>query len=241
VTSLPRAVPVVAGLLLAAAATGIVHAGQVDCRGEERLARATAAHIEREWPLRPDDPVTEFVRRVGRRLAASTPESPYPWTFTVVRDRSANAFAIGGGAVYVHDGTIAAARNEAEVAAVLAHEMGHELAGHFCTASTWPDLLGELLSADLSDGRGVGSMRQTVDPARERAADRLSLPILEAAGYDPHAALAIARRSACDGPGLRRRTDDLSALLRHVSRGGALDPDRRAFDAARRQVLEGAQ
>ena len=93
----------------------------------------------------------------------------------MVRDRSANAFAIGGGVVYVHDGTIAAARNEAEVAAVLAHEMGHELAGHFCGDTSWAGLLGDLFAAGPSDGRGIGSMRQTIDPAREHAADRLSL------------------------------------------------------------------
>ena len=236
-TALARALPVVAGLLLAAVATGVARADEMNCRPEAGLARATAARIEREWPLRPDDAVTKFVRRLGRRLAEAAPESPYPWTFTVVRDRSANAFAIGGGAVYVHDGTIAAARNEAEVAAVLAHEMGHELAGHFCIVTSWPGLLDDLFPRAPSDGRQVGSMRQTVDPARERAADRLSLPILEAAGYDPRAALDIAQRSACDGPDLRRRTDELAVLVRGVSPGGARDLDRRAFDAARRQVV----
>jgi predicted Zn-dependent protease len=235
VTALP--LPVVAGLLLALATTGAVRADGVPCSREERFARATAARIEREWPLRPNDAVTEFVRRLGRRLAEVAPPSPYPWTFTVVRDRSANAFAIGGGAVYVHDGTIAAARNEAEVAAVLAHEMGHQLAGHFCGVTRWSGLLGDLLAANPSDGREIGSMRQAIDPARELTADRLSLPILEAAGYDPRAALDIARRSACEGPDLRRRTDELAMLLRDVPRAGALDLDRRAFDAARRQVL----
>jgi beta-barrel assembly-enhancing protease len=231
VTALPRARPVVAALLLAAATTGVVHAQATDCGREERVARATAARIEREWPLRPDDAVTEWVRRVGRRLADGAPDSPYPWSFTVVRDRSANAFAIGGGVVYVHDGTIVAARNEAEVAAVLAHEMGHELAGHFCDVTGWAGRLGDLFAAGPSDGRGIGSMRQTIDPAREHAADRLSIPILAAAGYDPRAALDIARRSGRD-----RRSDDLLALLRDVPRRGALDLDRAAFDAVRRQL-----
>ena len=228
-TALARSRPVVA-VVLAAATTGVVHAQEADCTREDRLARATAARIEREWPLRPDDAVTDWVRRVGRRLAEGAPESPYPWTFTVVRDRSANAFAIGRGAVYVHDGTIAAARHEAEVAAVLAHEMGHELAGHFCGAASGAGLLGHLFAAP-SDGRRIGSMRQTIDPAREYTADRLSLPILAAAGYDPRAALDIARRTGRD-----RRADDLLALLRDVPRGGALDLDRAAFDVVRRQL-----
>src|SRR5262245_66350950 len=166
---------------MAVATTGAVRA---DCSREQRVARATADRIEREWPLRPDDAVTEFVRHVGERLAEVAPPSPYPWAFTVVRDRSANAFAIGGGAIYVHDGTIAAARHEAEVAAVLAHEMGHELAGHFCDAIGGAGLLGDLFAAP-SDGRGIRSMRQTLDPARQHTAHQLPPPIPAAAGADP--------------------------------------------------------
>jgi predicted Zn-dependent protease len=229
------------GLLAAAAATGSAYADQPPCRHERALARTTAARIEREWPVRPDDAVTDFVRRLGRRLAAHAPSSPYPWTFTVVRDRSPNAFAIGAGAIYLHDGTIAEARHEAEVAAVLAHEMGHQLAGHFCApadaATSWSELLGVLLGGNSAAGRGVGSMRQAVDPVREREADRLSLPILQNAGYDPHAALAIAERSSRDGFGHRRRTEELATLLEDVRSRGTRDIDRRSFDAAKRLVV----
>jgi predicted Zn-dependent protease len=232
--------PVVAAVLAAAAATGSAHA-QSDCSQERALARETAARIEREWPLRPDDAVTDFVRRLGRRLAEHAPPSPYPWTFTVVRDRSPNAFAIGAGAIYLHDGTIAAAQNEAEVAAVLAHEMGHQLAGHFCAAADaapgWPGLLGELFGGDSAIGRSVGSMRQAVDPVHEREADRLSLLILQDAGYDPRAALDIAQRGTRDGFGHRRRTEELAAMLARARPRGRFDLDHHSFDAARRQVI----
>jgi hypothetical protein len=80
-------------------------------------------------------------------------------------------------------------------------------------------------------------MRQTVDPEREREADLRSIPILEAAGFDPRAALDIARRVACDGLDERRRTDELARLLEHVAPGGAPDLDRHAFEVARRLVL----
>jgi hypothetical protein len=83
-------------------------------------------------------------------------------------------------------------------------------------------------------------MRQTVDPVREREADRLSIPILESAGYDPRAALDIARRAACEGSDERRRTDELARLLKDVAPGGAPDLDRHAFEVARRQVLSEA-
>jgi predicted Zn-dependent protease len=237
-------VPVVATRLTGFATAGPACTERADCPTEQTVARAAAARIEREWPLRSTDAVTDFVRQVGRRLAEHVPDSPYPWTFTVVRDRSANAFAIGGGAIYVHDGTIAVARNEAEVAAVLAHEMGHQLAGHFCVGrqedASWSRLLADLIGGGVPPEHGVGSMSQTVDPVREREADRLSIPILESAGYDPRAALDIARRAACEGSDERRRTDDLARLLKDVAPGGAPDLDRRAFEVARRQVLSEA-
>lgn len=243
-TKRPPVLPVVAALLAGVATTGSASTERTDCHSERTVARDAAARIEREWPLRSTDAVTEFVRRVGTRLAEHAQDSPYPWTFTVVRDRSANAFAIGGGAIYVHDGTIAVARNEAEVAAVLAHEMGHQLAGHFCVEpqedAGWSGWLADLIGDGAPAGRGVGSMRQTVDPVREREADQLSIPILEAAGFDPRAALDIARRAGCDGLDGRRRTDELARLLKGIAPRGAHDLDRHAFEVARRQVVSEA-
>ena len=243
-TKRPPVFPVVAALLAGVATTVLAATERTECHDEQAVARAAAARIEREWPLRSSDPVTEFVRRVGRRLAEHAPDSPYPWTFMVVRDRSANAFAIGAGAIYVHDGTLAVARNEAEVAAVLAHEMGHQLAGHFCVGrqedAGWLGWLAGLVGGGAPAERGVGSMRQTVDPEREREADLRSIPILEAAGFDPRASLDIARRVACDGLDERRRTDELARLLRDVAPAGAPDLDRHAFEVARRQVLSEA-
>lgn len=48
-----------------------------------------------------------------------------------MRDRSANAFAIGGGRIYVNEGVVTLCETESELAAILAHEMAHQLAGHF--------------------------------------------------------------------------------------------------------------
>jgi predicted Zn-dependent protease len=233
--------PVVVGVVAASTAPGS-GTEQPACRQEVRLARVTADRIEREWPLRPDDAVTGFVRGVGRRLAEAAPPWPYDWTFTVVRDRSANAFAIGGGYVYVHDGTIAEARNEAEVAAVLAHEMAHELAGHFCTVRAGDASPGgwltDLFRAVPAGRRRVGSLRQEIDPAREAEADRMSVSILRAAGYDPRAALAIAQRSACGGFGPERRSTRLGRILEGEDAAGRLDFDRSGFEAVHRQVVE---
>jgi predicted Zn-dependent protease len=234
-----------AGLLVAAPAW--LRPGRAECPGEEARARATARRIEREWPLRPPDAATAWIQRVGDRLAAAAGPSPYPWRFIVVRDRAPNAFAIGGGRIYVHDGTIVVARSEAEVAAVIAHEMGHELAGHFCEASGPPDRGADFLGGLLGGGRDtkkkrLGSVRQEIDPAKEREADVRSLELLERAGYDPTAALDVARRIASSSSsdarhlGDRRRLDGLGSLVADPPSGGRRDFDRKAFDAARTLV-----
>ena len=69
--------------------------------------------------------VNRYVEKVGRHLAANSDRPDLPYTFQVVQDDSINAFATLGGYVYVHTGLLKTADNEAELASVLAHEIGH--------------------------------------------------------------------------------------------------------------------
>jgi len=72
-----------------------------------------------------DREVNHYVEQIGRRLVAYSDRPNIPYTFQVVKDDSINAFATLGGFVYVHTGLLKAADNEAQVASVLGHEMGH--------------------------------------------------------------------------------------------------------------------
>lgn len=74
--------------------------------------------------------VTAYINEIGQRLAASSDRPNLPYTFQVVNDDSVNAFATAGGFVYVHTGLIKAAANEAELAGVMAHEIGHITGRH---------------------------------------------------------------------------------------------------------------
>jgi len=177
-----------------------------DLAEEADRARVTARTIELEWPIAPTGPVTRFVRSLRDRLARAAGPSPFPWSFTVIRNRTANAFSIGGGRIYVNEGTPFDCEDEAELAAILAHEMGHELAGHFRGAypsDASPGRRDGIFGARRSTepDRRIGSVHQQVDPEREREADRISIEILERAGYDPHAALSVAVRLARGAPG----------------------------------------
>ena len=206
----------------------------------------TARRIELEWPIAPSGPVTDLVRSVGKHLARGAPPSPFRWRFNVVRDRSANAFSIGGGRVYVNEGTPFACENEAELAAILAHEMGHDLAGHFRgsgkSSNGW---LGGLLgsSGPAAPDRVLGSVHQRMDPAKELEADRISIRVLETAGYDPHAALSVAERLSRDAAnehlGGAERLRALRSLLADVPDGGRLDSD--AFRRLKRDVEPGTE
>ncbi|MEO1402729.1 MAG: M48 family metallopeptidase [Cyanobacteria bacterium J06635_1] len=69
--------------------------------------------------------VTDYVNEIGQRLVPHSDRSDIPYTFQVVEDDSINAFATMGGFVYVTTGLLQAADNEAEVAGVLGHEVGH--------------------------------------------------------------------------------------------------------------------
>ena len=216
-----------------------------DAAEERERARVAAARIEQEWPVAPAGPVTRFIRALGARLGRGAGPSSFPWRFTVIRDRSANAFSIGAGRIYVNEGTVFVCRDEAELAAILSHEMGHELAGHFRSATHrdtgWPwlgDLLG--MRGSRQSGLTIGSVEQRLDPQMEREADRISISILERAGYDPHAALSVAELLAgASGPHARHlgdaeRIGALEKLLDTIPAGGQRDSE--AFRRLKRET-----
>ncbi len=119
------------GALLAAALLVCAGPAAAEPGAEARRARQAAARIEQQWPLAEAGPLTRLIARVGQRLGEHAGPTPFPWRFVVVRDRSANAFAIGGGRIYVNEGVVTLCETEGELAAILAHEMAHQLAGHF--------------------------------------------------------------------------------------------------------------
>jgi predicted Zn-dependent protease len=76
-----------------------------------------------------DAALTAYVTSVGERLVAASGK-PIAVTFRVIDDPDPEAFANLGGTIYVARGALARLRDEAELAALLGHEIGHELAGH---------------------------------------------------------------------------------------------------------------
>ncbi|MDD1614314.1 MAG: M48 family metallopeptidase [Methylococcaceae bacterium] len=185
------------------------HGTYAMCPGEADKALNSAIKIAQEWPLRPvNDSVTQYLQQLGERLVAqgkavakSLPYydgMPEQWHFLIVRDLSVNAFSIGNGRIYITDGSLAFADTESELAAMLSHEIGHQLAGHFCRAAASNDFGGLFdVFSPLPPQQhqvGVGSMTLVIDPVKEQQADQIAISILRMGGYDPYALLYLARR-----------------------------------------------
>ena len=97
---------------------------------EIALGREADVSIRREMGVYDSPGLQSTVSRVGQALAKSSHRTHLPWTFAVVDENAVNAFALPGGFIYVTRGILPYLRDEAELAAVLAHEVGHVDARH---------------------------------------------------------------------------------------------------------------
>ena len=92
--------------------------------------------------LYPDSAMQRYVAQLGARLAATSERPNLEWTFRVVDDPAVNAFAVPGGHIYVTRGILAHLNSEAELAAVLGHEIGHVTARHTVAQMSQQQLFG---------------------------------------------------------------------------------------------------
>jgi predicted Zn-dependent protease len=187
-------------LFMLAMASGVAAFSLVSVEQEVQLGQQAQAEISKQMPVLRDGQLDRYIDSVGQRLAANAPGPKYPYSFDVVNYRELNAFALPGGPIWVHRGTIAAARTEAQLAGVMAHEVAHIAERHaakqISKGIVANGLLG-LLGAVLDDGKGEAAARigasvvaQSVfmkfSRDDEREADRVGLQIMERAGWDPH-------------------------------------------------------
>ncbi len=144
-----------------------------------------------------DPDLNRYVNQIGQRLAANSARPNLPYTFQIVDDKSVNAFATMGGFVYVHVGLLKLADNEAELASVMGHEIGHITARHALKqmkeAAIQRGLAG---AAGLSNSTAVAigvelAINRPNSRKDEFEADQLGLKTLTKAGYAPGAMTAF--------------------------------------------------
>jgi len=148
-----------------------------------------------------DRPVNAYIRSIGKKLAAISEVPNLPYRFTILNDERVNAFAVPGGYVYITRGLLALAETEAEVAGVLAHEIGHITARHTAQrySTTMATNIGLTVigvigsAAGLPSGLGrlasVGAQAaiQGYSRQQELEADMLGVRYMTRMGYDPNA------------------------------------------------------
>jgi predicted Zn-dependent protease len=97
---------------------------------EIALGRESDAQIRAEMGVYEDNALQQYVSRIGLRLAKISERPNLPWQFTVLDQPAVNAFALPGGFIYITRGILPFLHDEAELAGVLGHEIGHVTARH---------------------------------------------------------------------------------------------------------------
>lgn len=169
-----------------------------------KLGADAARDVEKQFPILNDADATAYLERVGRRLVASIPpqyrQPAFQYRFKIVNASDLNAFALPGGPMYVNRGMIEKARNEGEMAGVMAHEISHVALRHATAQATKQGsignqlgMLGMILGGAVLAGEAgaqlgvLGAMAWMTKYSRayEKQADTLGAQIMADAGYDP--------------------------------------------------------
>ena len=166
---------------------------------EISIGNDVASRLLGAAPLAADPALQRYVNRVGRWLAAQTERPDLPWQFGVLEAPQLNAFAVPGGTIFVTRGLVERMRNEAELAGVLAHEIGHVLRKHHLKAiqkNAQTALAGDALNAALKERGGATREKlislgtemygRGLDKSDELEADQLGVVIAARAGYDAY-------------------------------------------------------
>jgi predicted Zn-dependent protease len=152
-----------------------------------------------------DDPeLKKYISSLGELLAKTSERPDLPWHFTILDSPVVNAFALPGGYVYITRGLLALASSEAEVASVLAHEIGHVAARHSSQRQGRATIvgLGAALAgiltgsgeiAQIGNAIGAGYV-QKFSRDQELQADTLGVRYMARANYDPNAAVSFLRK-----------------------------------------------
>jgi len=97
---------------------------------EIEIGREVSSEVESSEKLHTDQRVQNYVNNVGQKIAEVCDRKDIKYTFKVIDSEQVNAFACPGGFIYIYAGLIKIMDNEAQLAAVLAHEVGHVVARH---------------------------------------------------------------------------------------------------------------
>jgi hypothetical protein len=184
-----------------------------------QIGREAAAEARQQLPMLNERATHALVEQIGDRLVAEIPSEfrhpEFRYSFDVVNLREINAFALPGGPMFLHRGMIEAAKTDAEVAGVMAHELSHVILRHGTAQATKGQkfqigaIAGQILGAIVGGTKGevisqgsqvvAGTWFMKYGREYESQADILGAQIMARAGYDPRQMANMFRTIAQQG------------------------------------------
>jgi predicted Zn-dependent protease len=173
--------------------------GKTSAAEERRIGERIAGNFLGAVKLVPDPALQRYVNLVGTWVALQGERPDLAWRFGVVDSEDINAFAAPGGYIFVTKGLYRRLANEAELAGVLGHEIGHVIRKHqlkVVQKSQYIAAAAVLLGKQLKDekqliqnliGNGAEIMSRSLDKEAEFEADRVGMVLAARAGYDAYA------------------------------------------------------
>lgn len=179
---------------------------------EIAMGRDAAPKFEQEFGgLYPDEEVQQYVQDIGMELVQYTDRPNLPWQFRVLNAEQINAFALPGGFIYITQGMLQSLENEAQLASVLGHEIGHVAERHSVQQLQRTQLIGGGAAlAGIFGGGAVGDVTSVVaglalmsySREQEREADLSGLNYIAREGYEPRSmveTMQILKQAGGDG------------------------------------------
>jgi predicted Zn-dependent protease len=165
---------------------------------EVSMGQQAAAEVRQSMGLVPDSALQRYVRSIALPMAQASERPQLPWSFDVIDDPAVNAFALPGGSIFITRGILSYMQNEAELATVLGHEIGHVTAKHSVRQISKSQLaalglgIGSIVSSDFAAisgivGQGLGLLMLKYGRDDETQADDLGFRYSLTAGYDVRA------------------------------------------------------
>lgn len=186
---------------------GVVASSAISLDKEVLIGDALMRQLRGQAPIINDPLLDEYIQDIGNRLVAQADNVKFPYKFFIINSPDINAFAFFGGHIGIHTGLIFNARNESELASVLAHEVSHVTQRHIARSiearqKSSPlqiaSLLGGILLAAVNPEAGMAALslgnaasaQSSINYTRqnEKEADRVGISILAEAGFDPNGA-----------------------------------------------------
>ena len=195
-------------LLMSAAVFGqtrvVAPKNKYKVQDDVKIGQEASQEVQKQFPILDDAAATRYVQEVGDRLVRAIPpqfqQPAFDYQFRIVNASDINAFALPGGPMYVNRGMIEAAKNEGEMAGVMAHEISHIALRHATANQTKLNNplnqilgIGAVLGGAVLGGQTGAQLGQVFAAGYflrysreyEAQADTLGAQIMARAGYDP--------------------------------------------------------